>query len=179
MAAASASYNAFVKNDFNGRVDSHGIVIDRCDFSRIHNILIFGDFTYGLTLLQSGHTSNSLSSYISNVFIRGARTGIYITGEYYVICNCFIFGCSVVGIHNNLAGNISIDNCTLTYNKVGIYVLGISTLNSDHGKITNCTINHNQSCGIYLKNIRYSMGINNNQIWAQIGPATMNDISPL
>jgi hypothetical protein len=150
------SDNAFIINDFNGhtlyfdrchqlsftgtltilcntggRVDSHGIVIDRCDFSRIHNVLIFGDFTYGLSLLQSGNTSYSLSSYISNVFIRGARTGIYITGEYYVICNCFIFSCSVVGIHNNLAGNISIDDCTLTYNKVGIYVLGISTLNSD------------------------------------------------
>lgn len=175
----SLSINAIV----GGLAYSVGIEIYQCYSSVFTNLYISGDFNIGLFLLQEGPRASpnpyGLSATVNNCVIRGCRYGLYLGGEYYLINNSLIYFNTVAGIWNDTGGgNNSIDNCSVVFNKVGIYILGQNSTNSDHSKITNCTINHNSACGIYLRNIEYTMQITNNQIWASYG-LTMNNIAPL
>ncbi len=167
----------------SGLAISVGLELNQCWSSVFTDLFISGDFNIGLFVLQEGPRAGAspygLSSIFNNIVVRGCRYGIYIGGEYYIFTNCYVCFNTIAGIFCDTGcGNNTIDSCHIIYNKLGIYVLGQNLTNSDHSKICNCIINHNSSCGIYLRNIEYTMQITNNQIWASYG-STMNNIAPI
>lgn len=155
--------------------NANAIVIELSYYSIFSNFLIYGQWTNGFKLLTASGVgaTNVSATIITNNTIRGCQTGISGNGEYYNICNCHVVQCTSYGIIINGFGNISIDNCSVNNNNVGICVAGITNNNSDHSKITGCIINHNQACGIWLKNLAFSFNVTGNQIWASLGPNTL------
>lgn len=167
----------------SGLSQSCGLKVERCVLSVFTNIYVANDFNVGIFIGQEGPRANpqpyGLSATFNNLVVRGCRYGIFLGGEYYLISNSHINYNTVVGIYSETTGgNNSIDNCGINFNNVGICVVGQNLTNSDHSKITNNVINHNNCCGIYLKNIEYTMSICNNQIWANYS-SNMGSIAPL
>lgn len=151
-----------------------GLVIRGCSYCQISGLHIGGDFLYGIHIFEdSGFRANTISATIF-----GARNGIYIPlgSEYFNINNCCISQC---GIGISCAGaNILINNCEINENRIGIYILGTGiggSGNSDHCGINNCSLNHNRACGLFLKNLQFSMSITGCQIWANNGPDNLTE----
>lgn len=146
-----------------------GLTIRNCEYCQFSGLHIGGDFIYGIYIFEdNGFRANTLSATIF-----GARAGIFIPvgSEYFNIHNCCISQCGI-GISCGGA-NILINNCEINENRIGIYILGTGiggSGNSDHCGINNCSLNHNRACGIFLKNLRFSMSISGCQIWANNGP---------
>jgi polygalacturonase len=154
------------------QTSNNALVLSTSNFTTVKHLSIFGDFLNGMKLLvtSSAGSTDVWPSIISNNTIRGCRTGIQCAGEYYNLSNNIIYGCISYGVHVNQVGNVSIDNCSITVSNIGIYVAGLVNNNSDHGRITSCTLNHNAAANIYLSNLVYSWSIIGNQIWAALGP---------
>jgi hypothetical protein len=144
-------------------VNSFGLVIQNCQFSNIKNIFIIGDFAVGIYCNANGPSYAVACSIEATV--SGCRTGILMAGEYYELCNCKVTNCKY-GVDMSY-GNSQITGGNFNYNKIGIMAVG-GNGNSDHGRITGATVNHNDACGIFLKNLIYSMSITGCQIWATI-----------
>lgn len=166
---------------FNGTPDGNtAITLQLCNACNISNVVINGNFSYGMRLLEIQETNlYSFSNAISNCIIVCPRIAILILGEYYNINNCYIRGAfttttniplpnTFIGIEN-LRGNNNINNCNINYYPIGILVDGSSPQNPDHGQIVGCSLNHNSHIAIFIKNVARSMLVSNNQIWGTTG----------
>jgi hypothetical protein len=141
------------------------------------NVKIRGAFKVGLHVLLQAPSNGLEVRHRPSIFTRFdinyCAKGIWLAGEYNTVANSSVTACRH-GAHIT-GGNNTLDASTFNSNRIGIHVLG-GGLNSDHGKITGCTVNHNRACGIFLKNVVYSEQISNCEIWANdYGP----DSAPL
>jgi hypothetical protein len=147
-------------------LSSYGIVVNNCQLSFFKNIFISGDFAIGLY----ANTNSSENCCQFRITVKGCRNGIRIQGEYYELCNCNVSNCYYgVDIYG---GNSQITGGNYNYNKIGVRVFGGLFANSDHGRIVGATLNHNDACGIFCKNLILSYSIVGCQIWAMIGQYT-------
>ena len=151
-----------------GLADTYAFLLLNCPGSYFKDLFIDGDFRTGIYLAtNSGNIPTTITASIKN-----CRDGIVITGEYYEIANCQITGCNI-GLYNK-GGNNGIIGGHYNNNNIAIFVVGDQGVNADHGRIIGCTINHNNLCGIWLKNLYLSQSITGNQIWANRGGAGLS-----
>jgi hypothetical protein len=176
---------------FNATPDGNtAITLQLCNACNISNVVINGNFSYGMRLLEIQETTlYALSNTVSHCIILCCRVGISLLGEYHNINNCFFRGAytstvnsplpnTIAGVEN-FRGNNNIDNCHFDYYPIGILVDGASLINPDHGKITGCVINHCSHIGIFIKNVVRSMNVCNNQIWGTSGSVYQTYSVPL
>lgn len=146
------------------------VVIDSCQYSKFKDLHIGGDFLHGIHVYNHVFPSCTISATIF-----GCRNGIFIgsSGQYAQIINCIISNCGT-GIYCT-GPNIHISSCEINSNVVGITIQGDAAAggNTDHCGIVACSLNHNQACGVFVKNLTFSLNITGCNIWASIGPTTM------
>lgn len=158
----------------SGLSGSYGMVINNCMNSNFKNIFIVGDFAYGIYANINGTTYSvgcSITATISE-----CRTGLYLRGEYYTALNCQISRCTQAAVLIE-GGNNKIVGGNYNANRIGCYIRGLVVSNSDHGGIYNATFNHNNVCGVFVKNLEYTFNIIGCQIWASVGPGTFTEAS--
>jgi hypothetical protein len=143
------------------------------------NVKIRGAFKVGLHVVLQAPSDGGEFRHRPSVFTRFdinyCATGIWLDGEYNVVANSSVTACRYGAYIDG--GNNTLDASTFNSNRIGIHVIGGGT-NSDHGKITGCTVNHNRTCGIFLKNVVYSEQISNCEIWANDYGPDMPPITP-
>jgi hypothetical protein len=140
-----------------------GIYIFQCRCGGFNNINILGPFLIGMDLYNQDLTHEKQN--LQGLVVTNCNIGINMFGEYYTIVDGTI-NYNRTGVQI-LGGNNCVQSSGLTFNRIGIYVLGNSG-NSDHGKITSCTINHNRSCGIFIKNTLRSYHVTGCSIWGNV-----------
>lgn len=144
----------------------YGLYFEQCT-GQIRSPVVHGPFEYGIVCEEK--PQSGLDQFvIDKPSVKNCETGIYLKGEYYEVLSPQINGCTKYGVWN-LGGNNSIIGGHINTSDVGLYVTGLQTTNADHGKIVGCTLNHNLSCGIFVKGTDYSFSINDCQIWATSG----------
>jgi len=84
----------------------------------------------------------------------------YITLHNSIIHDIDSIGVWIAGGNNGMVGN------TVHGANIGVFVEGTSAPNSDHGRIVGNVINHYETCGILLKDLRFSEIVSGNDIWA-------------
>lgn len=130
----------------------------------------FGIYIYPTTgsILPAVGVGDSNST-LNNCVVTLCQEGININGEYWTISNCQFIKNVGYGI-NSSAGNTTVIGCNCIGNSVGMLLDGRSNGNSDHGKIVGTTFNHNNTCGLLIKTVRYGHIIDGCQFWAGTQP---------
>lgn len=145
----------------------NGFYTSNCTDSTFNNIHILGPFLTGIYLDTIPSFDGLENRSLSNSIVERCVTGIHVVGQYYTINMALVDMCRV-GIKVP-GGNNSVISSSINRNRIGIWVNGTVEVNSDHGKIIGCTLNHNESCGILLTNIASGFHISGCEIWATNG----------
>ena len=108
--------------------------------------------------------------FINSCSVTGCRTGIQCgqSSQYWKNVNCNVTLCTLYGIFFG-GGNHILSSSGINENRIGVIVAG----SWDHSGICGCSINHNQACNIFVKDIFLSLSIYACQCWAAIGGATL------
>jgi hypothetical protein len=138
----------------------NGLYVYQCRCGGFNNISVLGPFIIGIALYNQDLTHEKQN--FQGLVVTNCNTGIHMFGEYYTILDSTI-NYNRTGVLN-LGGNNCVESSGLNFNRVAIIIIG-NTGNSDHGKIVGCTINHNQACGILIKNTIKSYHITGCSIW--------------
>lgn len=159
-----------------------GIRVANMNVSDIHNNE-FRDLSIGVQANAKTREPwyggiNFVPASISYNRIQKCGTGVKLlnNAEYIAVSDNQIFGCTVAGIYSE-AGNCPIRDNTITACEWGIHVKGngpsgVSLDNPEHSSISGNTVNHCNTCGIYLEDIFLSTLLTGNQVWAvATGPA--------
>lgn len=145
----------------------NGILINDCVGGSYDNFVILGPFEDGITINSSNDVVNVfITRSIKNVAISNCVVGVRMDAEYYTLNNARISYCRT-GVYIS-GGNNTVASSHCTANRIGIHVLG-GAINSDHGQIVGCTLNHNVVCGLFVRDTQFSYSIVGCEIWAQIG----------
>lgn len=171
----------FTTTSIAGNISKQAIVYEFLgvnSFPDLKNITILGAFTYGLHIFKHIGVPNNGTGTITNLKIDGLNVG-----HYGLLLNqdSEYMECIGMNIENLLYTGIKIDGgnhyITSTITKkcrIGIHIDGAS-VNSDHGAITGCSVNHNRACGIFIRDTKFSFNITGNNIWANNGPDNLTD----
>ena len=140
---------------------TYGIHINGADRCYIDSLTCTG-WTDGIHYAGAGSVDIGFCTSYENA------TGVTMNGEYGTLHNCVLNsntsnGVKVTNGNNKILGNF------INYNVVGVLVDSVAGGNADHGLIQGNSINHNTACGVYLKDLVYSMDVVGNEIWATNG----------
>jgi hypothetical protein len=156
---SNKSVASFITNDVTTGC-GNGLYVYQCRCGGFNNINVLGPFLVGIALYNQDLTHEKQN--FQGLVVTNCNTGIHMFGEYYTILDSTI-NYNRTGVLN-LGGNNCIESSGLNFNRVAIIIIG-NTGNSDHGKIVGCTINHNQACGILIKNTIKSYHVTGCSIW--------------
>lgn len=137
---------------------TYGIHINGADRCYIDSLTCTG-WTDGIHYAGSGSVDIGFCTSYENT------TGVTMNGEYSTVHNSVLNSNTTNGVkitngNNKILGNF------INYNGVGVLVDSVAGGNADHGLIQGNSINHNSACGVYLKDLVYSMDVIGNEIWA-------------
>jgi hypothetical protein len=162
---------------FSGSATATGFTIAGCEDSSFHGLetrgLLIGGILQPPATAVYGGVGVPTPTDFSGFSGKNCGTGLMVTGEYYNISGAEVKGCSSHGLRIQ-AGNVGVVGGQYIGNRIGIFIEGSISSNSDHGKIIGATVSHNLAAGIYVKNTLFSYHITGCEVWANIGDGTAN-----